>query len=105
MIAERVEDAVGGNEVFCLTGKSDPVLLEQLENFIKRELRTEAGNAVQFIKSATGVAEGATADHRIDESARGNDRRDDEGDAVADSSRRVFVDGEPAERRGIENLT
>src|SRR5271170_7133083 len=104
MVAERIDDPVGGNEVFGLAGEGDPVLLEQLEDFIERELGAEAGDAVELVERAAGVAEGATADHWIDESGSGNDRRDDEGDAVADSAGGVLVDGEFFQRRGIEDF-
>src|SRR5205823_2589477 len=85
-------------------------------HFGEGELRVEAGNGLELVECASGVAETSSADHGDDdagdafgrgmgEAGGGDDRGDQQGGLVADASGRVLVDSEGVKDVGVSDLT
>ena len=115
VVAEGVEDAVGGHDGGGLTDEGGAALLEDFAHLGERELGVEAGDGFEFVECASGVTEAAAADHGDDDSGDsfrggmreaggGEDWGDEEGCFVADSAGGVFVDGEGVEGFGVGDL-
>ena len=68
-------------------------------NSSSRELDAEAGDRLELVERAAGVAEAAAAHHRERHAARGDERRRAERGLVADAAGRVLVDDLAPERR------
>ena len=63
-----------------------------------RRARSVAGDRVELVERPAGVPEAAARDHRHQAAARGDDRREDQRDLVADAAGRVLV-----EHRAVES--
>ena len=59
-----------------------------------------AGDGVELVERAAGVAEAAAGDHRHEGAAGGERRGEHEADVVADAAGRVLVDHRPGEVPG-----
>ena len=67
-------------------------------NALHRQVDAEAGDALQLVEGAAGVAEAAARHHRHPDAAHRRERRERERDLVADAAGRVLVDLPPAIR-------
>ena len=108
VVAEGVEDAVGGDDGGGLADEGGSALFEGVAQLGEGELGVEAGDGFELVECAAGVAEGAAADHGdadagdaggcgLSEAGGGEDGGDEEGGLVADASGGVLVDGEGVE--------
>ncbi len=116
MVAERVQDAIGGDDGGGLADEGGAVLLENVAHLGEGELGIEAGDGLELVECAAGVAEAAAADHgdddsrdsfggRMSEAGGREDGGDEQGCFVADSTGGVLVDGEGVERLGVGDLS
>jgi len=116
VVAEGVEDAVGGDDGRCLADESGAALSENVAHLRERELGIEAGDGFEFVQRAAGVTEAPPADHgdddswdsfggRMSEAGGCEDGGDEQGCFVADSAGGVLVDGEGIERFGVGDLS
>ena len=108
VVAEGVEDAVGGDEVRGLADEGCAAFFEGEEELVEGELSVEAGDGFELVECAAGVAEAAAGDHGDadagdacgrwrGEAGGGEDGGDEEGGLVADAAGGVLVDGEGVE--------
>ena len=115
MVAEGVEDAVGGDEARGLADEGGAALTEDFGEAREGELGVEAGDGFELVERAAGVAEAAAGDHRdadagdsggrgCGEAGGGEDGGDEERGLVADAAGGVLVDGEGVEGGGVEDL-
>lgn len=115
MVAEGVEDAVGGDDLGGLAYEGGSAFLESVEELGEVELGVEAGDGLELVECAASVAERAPRDHgdanagnssgsRRSEAGGGEDGGDEEGGLVADAAGGVFVDCEGVEGRGVEGV-
>ena len=91
-IAQGVELAVGGRELIGLADEAQPELAELRLELIDREIGAEAGNGLQLIQRAAGMAERAAGHHRNDDARRRGQWRDNEAGLIADAAGGVLVD-------------
>ena len=116
VIAEAVEDAVGGDERGGLADEGGAAFAEDLLEAREGKLGVESGDRFELVERAAGVAEGAAGDHgdadagdavRIGDcdACRGEDGGDEDGCFVADAAGAVFVDGEGLERPSVEGFS
>jgi hypothetical protein len=69
------------------------------------QIDAEAGDGLELVEGAAGVAQAAARHHRHRHAA-GRDRgRQRDGDLVADAAGRVLVDLGPGDRRQVEDVT
>ena len=96
-VAERVEPLVGGGQVAA--GRADRrAHVGQLRPQRRRvEVRPPAGDRLQLVERAAGVAEAAAGELRHRDAERRDERRERQGDLVADAAGGVLVDRRPAE--------
>ena len=115
VVAEGIEDAVGGDDFGGLADEGGAALFEDVAHLGERELGVEAGDGLELVECAAGVAEAAAADHGDDdagdsfgggmsEAGGGEDGGDQEGGFVADSAGGVLVDGEGVEGSGVDDF-
>ncbi len=115
VVAEGVEDAVGGDEVRGLADHGCAAFFEGKEELIECELRVEAGDGLELVECAAGVAEAAAGDHGDADTGDtcgcwrgkaccGEDGGDEERGLVADAAGGVLVDGEGVEWGGVEDF-
>ncbi len=115
VVAEGVENAVGGHEPGCLADERGSALAENLLEAGEGELGIEAGDGFELVECAAGVAEAAAGDHGdadagyavgggCGEAGCGEDGRDQEGGFVAYAAGGVLVDGEGLEWSGVEGI-
>src|SRR6202012_2019154 len=83
---------------------SDAALLEDCFEFRERERGAEAGDGVEFVQSAAGVAQRPAADHGYSDSACGGDWSYEEAGFVADAAGGVLVDSLLSQTRWVEFL-
>ena len=69
-----------------------PHALENAAELSQRQIDVEAGDGLQLVQRAAGVAEPAPADHGDGHAGCGNHRGNDERRLVADAARGMFVD-------------
>ena len=98
-VAQRVEQLVGGNEVRGLADDREADLAHLLEELVGRQLDAEAGDRLELVERAAGVAEPAAAHLPERHAAGGDDRPDGERRLVPHAAGRVLVDDLAAERR------
>ena len=67
VVAQRIQDAVGGHQRGRLAGHGEAALLDDGEELGQRELGAEAGDGFEFVERSAGVAEAAPADHGVAE--------------------------------------
>ena len=65
---------------------------EGATELVQRQADAEAGNRLELVERAAGVAEAAAGHHRHDDAARGDERRQDQRRLVADAAGAVLVD-------------
>ena len=94
-VAESVQQLVGRYEVGCLPDDRHADVAYLSDELVERQLRAEAGDRLELVERAAGVAEPATAHLPERHSARGDDRADRERCLVADAAGRVLVDHLP----------
>ncbi len=115
MVAEGIEDAVGGDEARGLSDEGDAALFEGEEDLVEGELGVEAGDGFELVECAAGVAEAAAGDHgdadagdaswcKGGEACGGEDGCDEKRGLVADAAGGVLVDGEGVEAGGVEGF-
>jgi len=115
VVAESIEDAVGGDETWSLSDEGCAAFFEGDEELIEGELSVEAGNGFEFVEGSAGVAEGAAGDHGNTnagdavgvwrgEACGGENGSDEERGFVADTSGGVLIDGEGEEGGGVEGF-
>ena len=63
MVAEGVEDAVGGYEARGLADEGCAALFESEKDLVEGELSVEAGDGFELVERPAGVAEAAARDH------------------------------------------
>ncbi len=97
-VAKGVEHLVRRHEVGGLPDDRDTDILDLCDQLGDGELDAEAGNRLELVERASGVAE-ATAGHLPErDAARRDDRADRERRLVPNAPRRVLVDDLAAER-------
>ena len=107
MVAESVEDAVGGNEGGGLADEGGAAFSEDFFETGEGELGVEVGDGFELVEGAAGVTERATRDHGDAdtgyacggggcEAGGGEDGGDEQGGFVADAAGGVLVDRERA---------
>ncbi len=105
VIAQRIEDAVGGDDTRGLADERGARAAKRLGELLQVELRIEARNGFELVESAAGVAEGPAADHGdadagnagvgwMRKAGGGENRGDEQRGLVADAAGGVLVDGE-----------
>ena len=99
-VAERVELLVGGDEVGGLADDREADLAHLRDELVDRELDAEAGDRLELVERAAGVAEAAAAHLPERDAAGRDDRADGERRLVADAAGRVLVDDLAPERGG-----
>ena len=115
MVAESVEDAVGGDEGRGLADEGCAAGFEGVEELREGELGVEAGDGFELVECATGVAQAAAGDHGdadardtcwrgCGEASGGKDGCDEEGGLIADAASGVLVDGEGVQGSGVEGF-
>ena len=97
-VAEPVELLVRRHEVVGLADDRQPDLLHLLDEAVDGEVDAEAGDRLELVERAAGVAEAAAAHLPDRDAAGGDDRADRDRRLVADAAGRVLVDDLPAER-------
>ena len=63
VVAEGVEDAVGGDDFRGLADEGGAAFFQGVDELREGELGVEAGDGFELVECAAGVAEGAAADH------------------------------------------
>ena len=91
-VAQRVQPLVGGRDPLGLADQAHAELVDELANLLDREVDAEAGDRLELVERAAGVAEAAARHHRHRDAARGDRRRERDRDLVADAAGRVLVD-------------
>ena len=86
-VADGVEPAVGGGEVAGLADDRAARLAHGGGEALAVGRRVVAGDRVELVERPAGVAEAAAGDHRHGAAARGDDRREQQRDLVADARR------------------
>ncbi len=71
--------------------RPQPQALEHAAKLAQRQIDVEAGDGLQFVQRAAGVAKPAAADHGNSDAGCGDNRRDDERSLVADAAGGMFV--------------
>ena len=91
-VAQRVELAVGGNELGGLAdhGHADAAELRGIGG--EREVDAETRDGLKFVEGAAGVAETAAAHHGHGHAAGGDERGENERDLVPHPAGGVLVD-------------
>ena len=83
---------------------AQPRVLEHGAELGQGEVDPEAGDRLELVEGAAGVAQAAAGDHRhVDAAGRGQ-RREHEAGLVADAARRVLVDLGAGELGEVEHL-
>ena len=96
-VAESVEDAVGGNQGERLAHDGGAAFLENRFELRQGKRGAVAGDRLQLVERAAGVAQRASADHGDGETAGGGDGRHQKTGLVAHSARGVLVHGGAAQ--------
>ena len=96
-VADGVQAAVGGRQVGGLADDRAAGLAHDAADHLGGGDRLVAGDAVELVQRAAGVAEAAAGDHRHRRAAGGQDRGEDQRDLVADAAGRVLVQHRPVE--------
>ena len=105
-VADRVEAPVGGRERRGLADDRAADVAHHLPERSEVGLRVVAGDRIELVERAAGVAEAAAGDHRHVGAAGREHRREHQRDVVADAAGRVLVEDRagqvgvaPVERR------
>jgi len=115
VVAEGVEDAVGGDEGGGLADERGSALAEDFGEALEGDLGVEAGDGFELVEGAAGVTEGAAGDHGdadsgdtgwsgLGEAGGSKDGGDEDRGLVADAAGGVLVDCEGVERGGVEGF-
>ena len=96
-VAQRVQPPVGGRELGGLADDRAARVSDDRAEALELGARVVAGDRVELVERAAGVAEPAARDHRDERAAGGEQRREDQRDLVADAAGRVLV-----EHRAVE---
>ena len=96
-VTDRIEAAVGGGDVGGLADDGAADVRDDAAEGLGVGLRGVAGDGVELVERAAGVAEAAAGDHRDEGAAGGERRSEDEADVVADAAGRVLVDDRAGE--------
>ena len=97
-VAQRVQQLVGRDEVAGLADDRDADVPHLRDELVHRQLDAVAGDRLELVERAAGVAEAAAAHLPERDAARRDDRPDGERRLVADAAGRVLVDDLAAER-------
>jgi hypothetical protein len=90
-VAQSIELLVSRHHRLILTGDGNADGLHLLDNAFRMELRGEAGDGLQFVERSSSDPETAAGNHRHAETQAGEQRRERQGDLVADAAGGVFV--------------
>ena len=104
-VAERVEGAVGRDEVGGLRGDRAADLVDLAFERGGLEIGAEARDRLELVERAPRVPEAATRELGHRQAERGGQRREDQGHAVGDAAGRVLVDLRPADALERERAT
>ncbi len=96
-VADRVQAPVGGRHLGGLADDRAADLVDHALEPLDVGPRVVAGDRVELVERAAGVAEAAAGDHRHRAAAGGDDRRQHQRHLVADPAGRVLVEHRPAE--------
>ena len=100
-IADGVKPAIRRRQITGLPDNRAADGFDDAPEKVQIRGRTVAGDAVDFVQSAAGVAETTTRDHRHVTPTGGGDRCQQETHLVADSPRRMLIDHRPAQVVGL----
>ena len=89
---------VGGHEAFALGRDRAADALDLRAKRFRRERGAHAGDRLELVERAAGVAERAAREFRNRHAAGRDERHDDQRDAIADAAGGVLVDRRPVER-------
>ena len=101
-VAQRVHRLVGRHEVGRLRAHREADRLDLRDQLVAGELGAHAGDRVELVERAAGVAEPAAGELDHLHAELGRERGDDERGAVADAAGRVLVDGRAGQPREVE---
>ena len=90
-VADRVEPPVGRRHGGRSADDGAAGRAQRRDEFVPRELRAVAGQALQLVQRAARVPEPAPRHHRHPAAARRDDRRQHQAHLVADAAGRVLV--------------
>ena len=99
-VADGVEAAVGGGDVVGLADDGAADLAHHAGEGLGVGLGGVAGDGVELVERAAGMAEAAAGDHRHVGAAGGERRGEHQADIVADPAGRVLVDHRPRQVPG-----
>ena len=102
-VADRVEALVGWGQVGGLADDRTAGLGDRPPEGLDVRLRPVAGNGVQLVEGATGMAQAAARDHRHRGAAGGQDRGQGQADLVADAAGRMLVQHRPLFPRPVQH--
>ena len=105
-VADRVQPPVGRRQVAGLADDRAARVRDRRAQALGVGRREVAGDRLELVERAAGVAEAAAGDHRHRAAARGDHRREQQRDLVADAAGRVLVErgaGQPG-LRPVEDL-
>ena len=104
-VADRVEALVGGREIAGLADDGAACALRSpCASSATSGCVLIAGDRVELVERAAGMAEPAAGDHRHDAAAGGDDRRQHQRDVVADAAGRMLVEHRPVGLRPVEHV-
>ncbi|OPZ82146.1 MAG: hypothetical protein BWY77_00309 [bacterium ADurb.Bin431] len=91
-VAQGVDALVGRDKPLVLADHRHPEVAHLVVKGGRRQLGFKAGDRLQFVEGAAGMAKAAARDHRHLDPCRRHQGGEDEGNLVADAARAVLVD-------------
>ncbi len=103
-VAQRVELLVGRGQVVAGRADHRADVAQHGEHLLVGQRRPPAGDRLELVERAAGVAQPAAGQLRHGDAAGGDQRRERQRDLVADAAGGVLVGGRPAERGEVHPL-
>ena len=103
-VPQRVQLPVGRRQSRPAAQITAPTSLELVEHLGVAHRRPPAGDRLQLVQRAAGVTEAAAGQLRHGDTAGRDQRRERQGDLVADPSGGVLVGGRPRQRGEVQPL-
>ena len=90
-IAERVDAVIGRRHFVVLANKTEPEFSELSTELLHGQIGSEAGDGLQLVQGAAGVAQATSGNHRHHHASSGRDRSTDQTGFIANPTRGVFI--------------
>src|SRR6266542_3128241 len=103
-VAQRVDGLVGRDQRGALRRHRQPDALDLVEQLLDGQLHPQAGDGLQLVERASGVAEATAGQLQHLHADGGGERPDDQGGAVGHAAGGVLVDRRPGQAREVEPL-